>query len=123
MGCTAHDRSPSLVWHRGELQLRYPADPALRRLALDLEIEILEGEELRWRKRASPTDEEAYRSRSLLDTLASLPAALATDAEARKRWTVRVSGTNQNVLRSWSADRYWSGRIELPVEELFARAR
>lgn len=108
---------------RDELWLRYRPDPLLRGVALALELEFLEKGEVRARKRASPTDEEVFGSRMVVERLVSLPPALAADAGARKGWSVRVRGTSDGVLRSWSADRYWNGCVELTLEELFARPR
>lgn len=115
----------ALVIDRGEhgLWLRYRPDPSLRGVALALELEFLEEGELRATKRISPTDEDVFASRGAQDTLSLPPALAAYDEAARKGWSVRVSGSSRGVLRTWSADRFWNGRVEFPLDELFARPR
>ena len=60
---------------------------------------------------------DSRASRALL----ALPLTTETEANTRSAWSVRVTGTDRDVLRLWGANARWSGRLELPLEELIER--
>lgn len=52
--------------------------------------------------------------------LFSLPGRQERDLEARQDWSLRVRGTDFEILHSW-VDRRWSGTLELTLDELIER--
>jgi hypothetical protein len=51
--------------------------------------------------------------------LGALPVDKASRAEEWAHWKVRLTGTSEEVLHLWHADRQWSGSIEMPITDAF----
>ena len=95
--------------------------PALEQLGLSLAVELVEGDESRWSAHLVPRDRNPWHDIELGGVPLPLPVALEHDSDARRAWTLRVRGTNENILRDWKADRRWSGTLEVGLGELLAR--
>lgn len=95
----------------------------LQAIGLSLSIDVLWGGEVVERARLHPTrqDERAYWELDVCGIeLPSIPPGLEQDAESRRGWSLRVHGTDFEILRSW-ADRRWAGTLDLTLDELIER--
>jgi hypothetical protein len=110
-----------LVYREGPSSLRVSPVPELEGIGLSLEIVTLQGDQVVERRHLNATREE----RDLLMfggevRLDSIPRNLANDAGLRSGWRLRVSGTNVQVLKPWTASR-WAGTIEVTLAKLVER--
>jgi len=54
--------------------------------------------------------------------LPHLPRRVADGSDRASGWSLRFKGTPKRVLQNWSATRYWTGEIELPLASLIGRS-
>jgi hypothetical protein len=91
----------------------------LERVGLSLSVELVRAGAIVERLSVHPTSEREVWRRGLHATGLALVEDAASSAE-RGAWTVRVHGTNVDILESWT-DTRWAGTLELPLGELLAR--
>jgi hypothetical protein len=118
----------SLAFEHGEAVLTArrgnPVESLLAGLARALEIEILRGSEpLAPSIRLRPTDAGILGppATSCRVPISGLPESIQSDPAARGRWSVRVRGIDDGILRSWGCNRRWAGEVVLSLDELLAR--
>jgi len=103
------------------------ASPSLVGVALSLKIEVLnhgipveemqlfanDYDQLALGNSVSKASQKAIA----FSTSEKIPADLETSESARASWTLRVTGTTEDVLAGWDATRYWAGSLEIPIDE------
>jgi len=103
------------------------ASPNLVGVALSLRIEVLnhgipvetmqlfanDYDQLALGNSVSKASQKAIAFR----TSEKIPADLEMSESAHASWTLRVTGTTEDVLAGWDATRYWAGTLEIPIDE------
>lgn len=128
-------------WVDGELQpvwvVAIDADasefPELRRVALSVRVELLrDGKVMHDAQIVARQQEWIVESGSLVDgsshfsgwqRFEALPLEMAADAAELARWTARLTGTSEGVLRLWDAEERWGGTVEVSLAELVQREK
>jgi hypothetical protein len=101
--------------------------PILGNTALSLSVEILRMGVVfdMLELCASPADAPGDWGRpwTCHDTDWCKPFGETKDPASRSEWSVRVRGNSSHVLACWKAAQWWSGELEIPLEELVARGK
>ncbi|MCC6405662.1 MAG: hypothetical protein IT453_00750 [Planctomycetes bacterium] len=95
---------------------------ALEGVAASFTIDVLRDEEL-----VSSIRGPAVRlddpTETFATVVAALPNAIEYDESERARFSLRVRGSDHDLLGLWDVSRRWRGSVTIPVSELVARGR